>query len=362
MTSFSSSIELLSSFMGFFLSIHFFTFKKQLSFFLLGTFLFVFSYEIALVLLEPHYVYSPFLAFGNALLYIPLLFLYILSLNTSPFKLTFGRVALFIPWLLDSLCKVYWWVQPFLSQDQRLEFHFFQSYHFITGVLAYGFAILLLIVSMKHLRKLPGHFSKKVKVWLMRLVTILLVFNWIWLFEDLANLFAPGNWFSSSIPELSSFFTLITVCWIGLNALRPSFFLEKTMEKKQAIENKIKPTGYQALNSQQLLIYDQLENLLKTKKIYARLDLTLGTLADELGVTDKFLSKVIYTKTGLRYYDFINQWRIEAFKVLLQSEIAQRLSIEGIAKEVGFKSKSTFYAYFKKMELITPKQYQQKFL
>lgn len=134
------------------------------------------------------------------------------------------------------------------------------------------------------------------------------------------------------------------------------------MEKKQPIENKIKPTGYQELNSQQLLIYDQLENLLKTKKIYTRLDLTLGTLADELGVTDKFLSKVIYTKTGLRYYDFINQWRIEAFKVLLQSEIAQRLSIEGIAKEVGFKSKSTFYTYFKKMELITPKQYQQKFL
>ncbi|OJJ20017.1 hypothetical protein BKI52_16210 [marine bacterium AO1-C] len=362
MASFFSSIELLSSFLSFFLSIHFFTFKKQLSFLLLGAFLLVFSYEIAIVLLESHYAYSPLLSFGNAFLYIPLLYFYITSINQNSFKFTFAKLALLIPWLLDSLYKVYWLVTPLPTKQSTIEA--FEIYGFITGILSYGFAIALLMLSLKYLQVHRQDLSQQIRLWLERLVMILLVFNSVWLLEDVANLFIPENRFSLIIPELSSFFTLITVCWIGLNALRPSFLFEKSDEQSVPLIHKQEEQNVvaTALTTEQKAIYVQLENLLKAKKIYMKSDLMLGHLSEELGVKSKALSKIIYAQTGVRYYDFINKWRVEEFKALLQSGVGQQLSIEGMAKQAGFKSKSTFYAYFKKLEHITPKEYQQQFL
>lgn len=361
MASFFSSIELLSSFMGFFLSVHFFTFKKQLSVLLLGAFLLVFSYEIAIVLLESHYAYSPLLTFGNAFLYIPLLYFYITSINHAFFKFTFTKLALLIPWLLDSLYKAYWLIIPLSSKQSTIDA--FEIYGFITGILSYGFAIALLIFSLRYLNKHRQDLPKKVRIWLIRLVMILIVFNWAWLLEDVANLFSPENRFSLIIPELSSFFTLVTICWIGLNALRPSFLFEKTIESKKLItSSENKNIDRMPLTLEQMVIYEQLENLLKVKKVYTKSDLTLGYLSEQLGVKSKTLSKIIYEQTEMRYYDFINKWRIEEFKTLLQSGLAKQLSIEGLAKQVGFKSKSTFYAHFKKTEHITPKEYQQQLL
>ena len=357
MASFISSFELLSSFMGFFLSLHFFTFKKQWSFLLLGAFLLVFSYEIAIVLLESHYAYSPLLTFGNAFLYIPLLYFYITSINQSSFKFTSSKLAQLIPWLLDSLFKAYW----LITKQSAIEV--FQTYSFITGVLSYGFAIILLMFSLRYLNTHSQYLPQKVRRWLIRLVIILTAFNWIWLLEDVANLLNPENKFSLIIPELSSFFTLITVCWIGLNALRPSLLFEKVNEKNKWMSpQENESVEVTPLTSEQKAIYDQLENLLKVKKIHTKPDLTLGILSQELGVKSKVLSSIIYAQTGVHYYDFINKWRVEEFKTLLRSGLGQQLSIEGMAKQAGFKSKSTFYAHFKKLERITPKEYQQQLL
>ncbi|HAS44510.1 MAG TPA: hypothetical protein DCS93_28790 [Microscillaceae bacterium] len=361
MASFFSSVELLSSFMGFFLSIHFFTFKKQLSYLLLGAFLLVFSYEIAIALLESHDAYSPLLTFGNAFLYIPLLCFYITSINQASFKFTFTKLALLIPWLLDSLFKTYWLITPLPTKPSVIEI--FQTYDFITGVLSYKFAIILLMFSFKYLNTHRQDLPQKARLWLKRLVIILLIFNSIWLLEDVANLWSPENKFSLIIPELSSIFTLITVCWIGLNTLRPSLLFEKVNEQNRLVlSQEDKSVTVTSLTSEQKAIYNQLENLLKAKKIFTRSDLTLGSLSQELDVKSKALSSIIYAQTGVHYYDFINKWRVEEFKALVRSGFGQQLSIEGMAKQVGFKSKSTFYAYFKKLEHITPKEYQQQFL
>ena len=52
--------------------------------------------------------------------------------------------------------------------------------------------------------------------------------------------------------------------------------------------------------------------------------------------------------------------RIEEFKKHLIEVEHQKLTLFGLAQEVGFSSKSTFYTSFKSIEGMTPKQYQSK--
>ncbi|MBX2875783.1 MAG: helix-turn-helix domain-containing protein [Saprospiraceae bacterium] len=54
------------------------------------------------------------------------------------------------------------------------------------------------------------------------------------------------------------------------------------------------------------------------------------------------------------FYNLVNRFRVEQAKLLLLDPQAAHLSIEGIAYECGFKSRSTFFKFFKKEVGMTP--------
>lgn len=341
--------------MGFFLSIHFFTFRKQFSQLLLGAFLFAFSYEIALILLEPHDIASHLLTFGNAFLYMPLLYMYVLSVNQPSFTISRTKLVLFSLWLTDSLYKIYWLLQPAPQQQVYLKSTQFEVYGITTGLLSYIFALVLLVILWKYLKLSDNPIPAKMRGWLQKLVLTLLIFNSLWLTEEIINISMSENLFSLIMPEISTLGTLVTVCWVGFSTLQGFYISELPKKSKHKQVTTLEP-----LTTKQLLVYEQLDKLLRSKKLYAQPDLSLTNLADELGVKSKTLSKIIHSQTGTHYYDYINQLRVEEFKALMHSRLYQKLSIEGMAKQVGFKSKSTFYTCFKKMENLTPGEYQRR--
>ncbi|MEO0723125.1 MAG: helix-turn-helix domain-containing protein, partial [Bacteroidota bacterium] len=67
----------------------------------------------------------------------------------------------------------------------------------------------------------------------------------------------------------------------------------------------------------------------------------------------------INLELGLKFYELTNHYRIEAAKQHLQATTDKSLSMEQLAYQLGYKSKSTFYNAFKKAEGMTPRQYQK---
>ncbi|MDX1629012.1 MAG: helix-turn-helix domain-containing protein, partial [Fulvivirga sp.] len=59
------------------------------------------------------------------------------------------------------------------------------------------------------------------------------------------------------------------------------------------------------------------------------------------------------------FYEYINSWRIAHAKRLMASDDDQ-LTILEILYQSGFNSKSSFNAFFKKSEGLTPTQYRKK--
>ena len=95
------------------------------------------------------------------------------------------------------------------------------------------------------------------------------------------------------------------------------------------------------------------------EKLYKDDNLHLNSLAKKISITPHILSQIINEQMNKNFSDFVNGYRIEDAKKMLE-EADDETSILHICYEVGFNSKSAFYRAFKKFTDITPSQYQKK--
>ena len=113
------------------------------------------------------------------------------------------------------------------------------------------------------------------------------------------------------------------------------------------------------LTSDQLYEYkNRLEQIMTSRQLYLRSDLTLPKLAGELGCSVNHLSQVINSGFGVSFFDYLAQFRIEHAKALLSTLDGQNGAVLDVAFSVGFNSNSAFYAAFKKCVGQTPAQYR----
>lgn len=103
------------------------------------------------------------------------------------------------------------------------------------------------------------------------------------------------------------------------------------------------------------------ENLLKAmevEKLYKDDELSLASLADEIGLSSHQLSELINQEMGKNFSAFVNEYRIrEACELLTKSKDT---SILDIAYEVGFRSKTSFHRAFQKEVGVPPSEFREK--
>ena len=95
------------------------------------------------------------------------------------------------------------------------------------------------------------------------------------------------------------------------------------------------------------------------EKPYLNPKITLKEVSNQLNVLPKQLSQVINEKTDSNFNQFINTFRVEESKIILNSPQFSKLTIDAISEKAGFKSKSTFYEAFKSFTGMTPKQFTE---
>ncbi|MCF8070486.1 MAG: helix-turn-helix domain-containing protein [Desulfobacterales bacterium] len=86
--------------------------------------------------------------------------------------------------------------------------------------------------------------------------------------------------------------------------------------------------------------------------------LTLSGLAGKLGMTTNHLSQVINSRFDVNFHTYINRYRIETAKKILQETTEK--GVLDAAFQSGFNSVSAFYAAFKKHTGITPADFRKK--
>ncbi len=100
----------------------------------------------------------------------------------------------------------------------------------------------------------------------------------------------------------------------------------------------------------------KLSDVLNTKEAYRNPDLKLGDLARLLNISSHQLSQLLNDNLHKSFSNYLNEFRIRKACELIASDAD--LKIEAIGYEVGYSSKSTFFAAFRKITGTTPSLYK----
>ncbi|SHM81181.1 Helix-turn-helix domain-containing protein [Chitinophaga jiangningensis] len=103
----------------------------------------------------------------------------------------------------------------------------------------------------------------------------------------------------------------------------------------------------------------QLEKVMREDEPYTDSDLNLSGLAMQMNISVHELSYLLNTGLEKNFYQYINEFRVEKAKELLQSEKHQHINILAIGFEAGFNSKTAFNTSFKKLTGKTPVEFRK---
>jgi AraC-like DNA-binding protein len=101
----------------------------------------------------------------------------------------------------------------------------------------------------------------------------------------------------------------------------------------------------------------KLHELMTTGKLYANEELSLSSLAAELGISGHQLSELVNSRLGVGFSRYVRERRVEAAKALLVAAPSQ--SILSVSLDTGFRSQSAFYAAFKEITGQSPGDFRE---
>lgn len=127
--------------------------------------------------------------------------------------------------------------------------------------------------------------------------------------------------------------------------------LDKLQDSMRKIEPK-KQNGNLLKNETEIkqIIID----LFEIDKVFKEPDFSLSMLAKILNTNTSYLSATINQTFEMNFKSLVNKYRIDEARKLLTSDTFQNYSMEGIAKESGFQSRSSFHQLFKKETGMSP--------
>jgi len=191
--------------------------------------------------------------------------------------------------------------------------------------------------------------------WLQQLLRVFLVFQCIWFvflipyvipkYSD--KLLDAVDWYPIYIPMA------IIVYWLGIKG----YMVSQTV-------GDIKKTAAPVLLSpgtiKQVILL--LESAMQQDKLYLNPSLNLDIVAQHTNLPPKTISLVLNQHMRKSFNEYINGYRIEAFKEKVVQPQMDSLTIAGIAYECGFNSQATFQRTFKQVTGISPSEFRKNML
>ncbi len=135
----------------------------------------------------------------------------------------------------------------------------------------------------------------------------------------------------------------------------PSITVEKPVSDHKEIfvaQNSFKPEDYEEK-------YHRIVAFVNETKIYKDKEINLFTIANLLQMPYREVSNVINKFANKNFNLFLNEFRVEEAKSLITDDDSDKYTLTWIAEEVGFNSRSTFFAAFKSITGMTPAEFKK---
>lgn len=183
--------------------------------------------------------------------------------------------------------------------------------------------------------------------WSNVVVSLFFVYQLLWYVDSLSQ----QDWFVGQEDDYSLIFDSV-YCLISIAIVM--YVMHKIITQKVFVlgNQGDKDPYYKTFSSKDI------EKIILEMQYYRDSTLTLQKLAQLLGTNRQYLSNYINRERNMTFYEYINDFRLEEAKVILESKNSEsQKSIEDISVMVGFNSYSTFLRSFKSKYGNTPSKY-----
>lgn len=181
---------------------------------------------------------------------------------------------------------------------------------------------------------------------------VLILWGAAWLFFALeySLVFLRIRWFGAGVvlPVLEA---LILMIFAHLALKQPVL---SDAEKGQPQDDKPRASSLSQMRMKE--IASKLQDAMSIEQLFKEEDLSLNRLSAIVAVSENHISETLSQYLHTNFFQFVNAYRIEAAKTLLTS--SDKL-VSTVAFEVGFNTKSTFNAAFKKSTGMTPSLFRK---
>lgn len=304
----------------------------------------------------------------------PLIYLYVKSITRSSFSFRKKDWLHFLPAFLVIIYRIlifsYDALQPGFAATQNgyLKIHFDEAYFLpVYSIFSYIQNTLYLAFTLQlfynYRKKINEYFSNTFKLELNWIRNFLLLYIALFLYDLIQTI--TGTMFIDLDYKQQWWMTLFTgliIIYVGIKG----FFTDTTKLKKLDFSfspNRAAIPERDTISKKKIATEDiqKIKGLMEHEKPYLNPELNLSDLANLANLTRAQLSEIINSGFNQNFNDFVNGYRVEAFKDMLQEDKHKQLSILGIAYECGFNSKATFNRVFKKLTNSSPSEFLKTF-
>lgn len=300
----------------------------------------------------------------------PLMLFYVRSMIYKNYKITKIDCLYFLPFILFAIYHTNTWIllddniqREILSVGKientpwldRLIYFIRQNFRVLCGLFA-----LYELVRYQDLIKNEVSTTEDVDLnWLKILIvgflvirlnslviSILIIFNF-----DL-NVMLINH---ETVGLTSNFITMLLISSLIYFALSKSNFFKgldpeitSVADKKGEVKERISPEQVAHITQ-----------YLEIQKPFLYPLLTIESLAKQLNMPARTLSNILNRHFEKNFFEFINSYRIEESKKLIEANIDKKITMLEIMGDAGFNSKATFNTFFKKQVGMTPTDYKK---
>ncbi|MBR8536074.1 helix-turn-helix domain-containing protein [Carboxylicivirga sediminis] len=302
-----------------------------------------------------------------ALLFYPLMYIYLRTYLYDDTRTWKKNLVHLIPGLLYVVVFIPFFIQSSESKVQMILERSFPQWY-ISLQLFFNLLIVVqgIFYSILSLRKLH-HFQyfRRVRLTRYQLGSL----KWLKLFISLNILLwlCGTSGIIMEVLQVNIKIDLFAVFYLGLTILtiflgvftikRPEFFAEEEDILKY-ITNKPVQQAFKEENTnrndKELIL-----NYFEEDKPYLKSDLKMQDLVNSTGLSYKRISEVFNVEFQKTFFDIVNEYRMRTAIELINSGYHRQHTLQHLAEQAGFNSKTTFNRIFKKQIGKTPTEYIQ---
>lgn len=294
----------------------------------------------------------------------PLLFFYTKASLDPGFKLSKKDKSHFYPVIIDllpyltAIFFIIGIVTGLIGHHHPHVGSFIDTYNVYSDIPRWISLTYYLVLSFRHVtagkvKEGTSQLSYQFK-WLKQCISVFMAFQVLWLFYLIPyvipkytdKLLQTVDWYPIYVP------LAILIYWLGIKGYLVMKYPQVTLKSNPA---KLPA----AVLDQTILV---LRKAMEKDSVYLNPDLNLAMLSKYTNIPAKTISAVINQHLNKSFNEFVNEYRVEAFKQKVRQPKMDSLTFAGIASECGFNSQATFQRTFKQVTGLSPSEFKNQVL